>query len=303
MKPLLLLVSILTFTLSFGQKWLHDGAEWHYSSTGEAQSLFHHLTYDKDTVILGEDWQQVHHTSYWYLPTSPDTDTLLPYGSEFHYFRMTGDTVFRLIDKDTLFEDVAFIFADQATWVSNENSMNEHCDHDLLYKSKSFIYTFQGQSIDSYSISFKSAAISDSIQTGSYSSRFGCIYGSLFPTGECNAQGFYWGATFNLICYQDNDGFFIKRTTGDCDYYMTLNTHNTTLTNISIYPNPAHDKIFIQSESKIDHVECYDLFGKLMPITYDVISQKVTFNHISSGVYLLKMESAGSFRMERIVIE
>ncbi len=303
MKPLLLLVSILTFTLSFGQKWLHDGAEWHYSSTGEAQSLFHHLTYDKDTVILGEDWQQVHHTSYWYLPTNPDTDTLLPYGSEFHYFRMTGDTVFRLIDKDTLFEDVVFIFNDQATWGSNEYILDEHCDHDLVYQSKSFIYTFQGQPIDSYFISVKSAEINDSVEIGSYSSRFGCISGSLFPTGICDAQGIYFGAAFSLICYQDNDGFSIKRTSDDCDYYLTLSTHNTTPTTISIYPNPAQNEVFIQSESKINRVECYDLYGELMPITYDTISQKVTFNQLSSGVYLLKMESEGTIRMEKIVIE
>ncbi|MDR1202882.1 MAG: leucine-rich repeat protein [Tannerellaceae bacterium] len=57
---------------------------------------------------------------------------------------------------------------------------------------------------------------------------------------------------------------------------------------ITPYPNPAQDRIFIQSDIMVKRVEIYSLTGKLL-ISEDNFIEKISISALSQGVYLLKI--------------
>ncbi len=56
--------------------------------------------------------------------------------------------------------------------------------------------------------------------------------------------------------------------------------------NLTIYPNPFNDKIFIESSENIKVIQLYDMLGKLELETTQKILE---LNHIVQGVYILKV--------------
>jgi surface protein len=67
----------------------------------------------------------------------------------------------------------------------------------------------------------------------------------------------------------------------------TLGVNDQYLTNISIYPNPTNDKLFIQGLSSISKVSIYNVLGKL--VLTQTISKEIDVKQLSKGVYILKI--------------
>lgn len=65
--------------------------------------------------------------------------------------------------------------------------------------------------------------------------------------------------------------------------------------NISVYPNPARDMVKIASDKPINHLQVFDLSGKLMYEVKGVNQNNHQFNvsGFARGVYLLKVDGAG----------
>lgn len=296
----------INFSLLFSQTWLKPGAEWHYSSIGEGLlSLYHHMKLEGDIVISGKTYQKVLNQRYKHFSISSSKDTLVDYGSESFLYRMNGDTLFQLIHlQDTTFEDIVIIFRDQAHWQSNGNP-NNICTQMPVYKS-SFYNT---QIINGITDSLFNINVSDTNHqeisvVWPYSRRFGCVSGIFTPNQGCSLEEInIWGGHFQLLCYQDNEGFSIKNTPNECDYYLTLNTDELNLNSISIYPNPAKSKITIQSEIALDEVSLYDLQGKKLPIQLDVSLKQIDISNFKPGIYLLEIASGQMKRTEKLMIE
>ena len=105
-------------------------------------------------------------------------------------------------------------------------------------------------------------------------------------------------------------------TTGDCGGDLTSN--NATLTGdvqdetlrieqallenkINIYPNPASKTIHIITNEKIDELKVYNVNGNLVLNKFGHREQ-IDVSHLYSGIYFLKMKSASSYSLKKVVI-
>ena len=60
---------------------------------------------------------------------------------------------------------------------------------------------------------------------------------------------------------------------------------------ISIFPNPTKDKLYIQSSAKIENIQIYDVYGRMLKDIQN--SQSVNISDLSQGFYFLKLKTAG----------
>ena len=67
----------------------------------------------------------------------------------------------------------------------------------------------------------------------------------------------------------------------------TLGVDDQKLTNISIYPNPANDKLFIQGLSGVSEISIYDVLGKL--VLAKTISSEIEVTNLKKGFYIIKI--------------
>ncbi len=300
MKKFILILFLCQFPVVFGQNWLNEGAEWHYRATSEALNTYHHLKLVGDTTVQGIGWQRVKHQQYTHLPTSSTTDTLLNDGFIFHYFRMNGDTLFTL---ENGVEDVVIIFQDQAVWKSPSDLTNPTCIRVPVYKAVAQTLVLpDATTLPVFSVS--DTLITEFNILGKYARRFGCFSGFFTPQVDCSiASILYVIPTYNLICYQDNNGYSVNTTTGNCTDYLSLSTENISLNPVHVYPNPVTDFVTIFAQQPIDLVECYDLNGKKMKIYFHFETNQLDVQMLNKGVYFLKITSGTDQRVVKLIVE
>lgn len=97
----------------------------------------------------------------------------------------------------------------------------------------------------------------------------------------------------------DNDGSgFIVDNINIIDLEnLGLNEYNKTV--ISIYPNPVIDHININSNEKINSIQITDLTGKV--ILDETTTNKINVNHLSKGVYLIKIKTDNSESIQKFI--
>ena len=70
---------------------------------------------------------------------------------------------------------------------------------------------------------------------------------------------------------------------------------------VVLYPNPASDKVYINSNFNIERVEVYDVLGKLMFSRRT--SSVIEISALSNGIYFFKFYNQGSAMMKKIIVE
>lgn len=70
---------------------------------------------------------------------------------------------------------------------------------------------------------------------------------------------------------------------------------------IKLYPNPATDLVYIQSQHPVNKVEVYSLEGKKLNVKYDLNSLNVS--SLSKGVYLIKLYVENAVQTKKLMIE
>ncbi|MBK8404792.1 MAG: T9SS type A sorting domain-containing protein [Saprospiraceae bacterium] len=76
------------------------------------------------------------------------------------------------------------------------------------------------------------------------------------------------------------------------DCKLTVDTDNPLGTNILIFPNPAHEKIQIQSQISFNRLEIYNLDGrKLMCLNESHLTNQtvIDIRSLNSGAYIIKL--------------
>ena len=66
-----------------------------------------------------------------------------------------------------------------------------------------------------------------------------------------------------------------------------LSIDDQKLTNISIYPNPLKDKLFIQGLSEVSEISIYDVLGKL--VLAKTTSSEIEVSNLKKGIYTIKI--------------
>lgn len=81
--------------------------------------------------------------------------------------------------------------------------------------------------------------------------------------------------------------------------------HRPEVNSLNVYPNPCKNFIYVDvpNTMTIYGIECSDLTGKIIPISYQLSedSNKVDFN-LSSGIYILKILTKGHQYFSRIIV-
>ena len=67
----------------------------------------------------------------------------------------------------------------------------------------------------------------------------------------------------------------------------SLSANDQSVTNISMYPNPVVNKLFIQGLSDVAKVSIYNIFGKL--VLSKTTSNTIDVAHLQSGMYIIKI--------------
>ena len=71
---------------------------------------------------------------------------------------------------------------------------------------------------------------------------------------------------------------------------------------ISIYPNPAKDELFIQSELQIKKVELYSITGALL-LSENNFNEKISVYGFPQGVYMVKVYTDEGMVVSKVVKE
>jgi surface protein len=66
-----------------------------------------------------------------------------------------------------------------------------------------------------------------------------------------------------------------------------LGINDQNLKNISIYPNPVDDKLFIQGASDVSEISIYDVLGKL--VLSKTTSIEIDVTNLKKGIYIIKI--------------
>ena len=89
------------------------------------------------------------------------------------------------------------------------------------------------------------------------------------------------------------------------DYKDITGIEDNFTNNISIYPNPVKDRLYIETESEIEEVIVYDIYGRHQvtesPSHQEMIS--IDISNLTSGVYFVKINTANGNIVKRFVKE
>jgi hypothetical protein len=114
---------------------------------------------------------------------------------------------------------------------------------------------------------------------------------------------------YELLCFQENNVLLYSNPAYDNCFIDTLLVsvkHPKMGIDISIYPNPARDKMTIYSQSsRILEVEIYDLTGTCVYQNLNAGSNRVEMetHNLPKGMYVLKIRDEGNTISRRIVIQ
>ena len=82
-----------------------------------------------------------------------------------------------------------------------------------------------------------------------------------------------------------------------------LSSASFTLNGVKIYPNPAKDVLYIQSETEeLTKVSITDLNGRVVKEVVNNLSQ-ISLGDLAKGIYMVTIESATAKKVEKLIVE
>ncbi|SFN14834.1 Por secretion system C-terminal sorting domain-containing protein [Chryseobacterium oleae] len=88
----------------------------------------------------------------------------------------------------------------------------------------------------------------------------------------------------------------------DASTQSTLGTRDVAVSSqISIYPNPTSEKVFIKGE-KVSEVEMYSMDGRKQNVVLNN-DQSINVSHLTKGVYLLKLKIKNEVTTQKLIIQ
>lgn len=84
----------------------------------------------------------------------------------------------------------------------------------------------------------------------------------------------------------------------------TASTNDVFASKFKVYPNPAREYISIQAKDvQISSVEMYSILGGKISLNSKLENNRINISHLSSGMYLLKINSGQKSVMKRIIVQ
>ena len=73
------------------------------------------------------------------------------------------------------------------------------------------------------------------------------------------------------------------------------------ISEVNVYPNPASDKLYVETESEVDEVEIYDVYGRQQPIANSQQPTAIDVSGLNSGVYFVRIKPDSGDIVRRFV--
>ena len=86
------------------------------------------------------------------------------------------------------------------------------------------------------------------------------------------------------------------------DYKDITGIEDNFANNVSIYPNPAKDRLYIETETEIEDIVVFDIYGRRQQTTVNgQQTLSIDISNLNSGVYLVKITTAEGNIVKRFV--
>jgi hypothetical protein len=89
----------------------------------------------------------------------------------------------------------------------------------------------------------------------------------------------------------------------DCDGHDLITSSSGLEKNISVYPNPAHDVLYIDTKLQLDlNVRLFDFVGRSVPAVLS--NSTISLSHLPPGGYALEITDgeSGQFTVQKIIV-
>jgi len=138
--------------------------------------------------------------------------------------------------------------------------------------------------------------------TNDFNSSKGSSDGDTFTTNTLN----FTASTTKVVVYVRS----ISSSDGDKEVFYdnielfaaaTASVDDVFASKISIYPNPANNFINISTTETIDSVEVYNLIGKKVISSKNLIENSIDISTLAKGVYMLKLTSGNAVASKKLV--
>ena len=90
------------------------------------------------------------------------------------------------------------------------------------------------------------------------------------------------------------------------DYQDITGIEDKLANNVSIYPNPVKDRLYIETESEIEDIVVFDIYGKSQNLRISEsqnLNISIDVSNLNSGVYFVKINTANGNIVKRFVKE
>ena len=106
--------------------------------------------------------------------------------------------------------------------------------------------------------------------------------------------------TYNVRpVYEDHNGATSTQEVTFCEGVEEL-----FVPNVTIYPNPANDKVYIETEVEIKEIVVYDVYGRIQNLRNSEtqkLRNSVDVSELNSGIYFVKVKTENGNVIKRIV--
>ena len=150
---------------------------------------------------------------------------------------------------------------------------------------------------DGFSYSISNLALTNGVVKFRKDNAWDINWGSLnFPTGT----GVQNGAEIPVTAGTYDVTF--EKSTGNYTFVNTLATHQESISQIKIYPNPTNAVWNFSNTTIIDSVELMDVAGKIIQSYNPNATQfELDGSPLSQGIYFVKIKSGADFAVQKII--
>ncbi len=242
MKPLIAFGLCVSCGIAAAQSWCPPGARWKFD-TGNPWTASQVLcNYVGDTVIDGNDAQQIEQV--FQLTQHFGTDTLIQHNWGSRFTRTNGNVVWEW--NGTVWDTLYWFSAEPGDEWQPFWAFGEVCPDHVIHVVDTSTVVVDGVPLRSLSVEVWEAGVSMGVW-GSITERIGGFGGNVFP-GLPPCGGIY-ECFCSFICYQDQD----INPDGDCVLPLTVGVHEEVPAlndqDLIAYPDPGDDILHITLSS------------------------------------------------------
>lgn len=262
------------------------GAEWIFNYSFNGNTGYQRVSVQGDTIIHNKVCKKLLWGKVFLNNVTPEQDTIR-ITEGYRYTHQSRDTIFYY---DNGKDEFTVLFAFDAE-VGDTIRVPISSKHPFYSVSNKINFIFRTTSVSTLTIggseNVKVLEITPDcnvtdvfLRTRRFIERIGTTSFLFFNEVDCYFRDEDW----SLRCYSDNEiSYHVSQNT--CDVLTSsrmVSSHNQ----LKIYPNPASENLFIETDEKIEYLLVFDVYGKLIKKLNSTSS--ISVSEFSKGVYWLE---------------